>query len=64
MTFSENDPMECLRVDIVDDYSVEKRESFSISLVRTENLDDRITISPESGRVTIEDDDGECNICN
>ena len=66
VTFSRNDPTKCLRVDIVDDYSVEKRESFSISLERTENLDERIRISPNRsrGRVTIEDFDGECNICN
>ena len=64
VTFSRNDPTKCLRVDIIDDYSVEKRESFSISLERTENLDERIRISPDRGTVTIEDFDGECNICN
>ena len=65
VTFSRNDLRlrKCLRVTIVDDYSVEKRESFSISLERTENLDDRIRISPDSGTVTIEDNDGECDIC-
>ena len=64
VTFSRNNVLKCLRVDIVDDNSVEKTESFSISLERTENLDGRIRISPDRGRVTIEDDDGECNICN
>ena len=64
VTFSRNDILNCLRVDIVNDNSVEKRESFSINLKRTENLDERIRISPDRGTVTIEDDDGECNICN
>ena len=66
VTFSRNDLRlrKCLRVTIVDDYSVEKIESFSISLERFGNLDERIRISPDRGTVTIEDDDGECNICN
>ena len=66
MTFSGNDLRKCLKVDIVDDFSVEKRESFFISLERTDNLDDRIRISPfkSRGTVTIEDFDGEYNICN
>ena len=63
VTFSGNDLRKCLRVTLVDDYSFERTESFSISLERTENLDERITISPDRGTVTI-NDDGECNIYN
>ena len=62
VTFSVNELRKCLTVTIVDDEVVELSKSFSISLERTENLDERITISPDRGIVTIEDDDGECNI--
>ena len=64
VTFSRNELRTCLEVTIIDDEVVELSKSFSISLERTENLDERITISPDRGTVTIEDDDGECNICN
>ena len=64
VTFSRNELRTCLEVTIIDDEVVELSKSFSISLERSENLDERITISPDRGTVTIEDDDGECNICN
>ena len=62
VTFYGNELRKCLEVTIVENEVVELSESFYISLERTENLDERITISPDRGTVTIEDDDGECNI--
>ena len=51
----------CTRIPITDDMMVEQRESFFVSLQRTEGLDTRIQIDSnfEEKEVTIVDDDSK-----
>ena len=51
----------CTRIPITDDMMVEQRESFFVSLQRTEGLDTRIQIDSnfEEKEVTILDDDSK-----
>ena len=51
----------CIRIPITDDMMVEQRESFFVSLQRTEGLDTRIQIDPDfdEKEVTIVDDDSK-----
>ena len=51
----------CISIPITDDMMVEQRESFFVSLQRTEGLDTRIQIDSnfEEKEVTIVDDDSK-----
>ena len=52
----------CGNVTIVDDDVVEQNESFSVTLKKTPDLDDRITLTRVNGMIHIIDNDGAC--CN
>ena len=51
----------CIRIPITDDMAVEQRESFFVSLQRTDGLDTRIQIDPnfDEKEVIIFDDDSK-----
>ena len=57
LIFSECANKSCVRITILDDMTVERRETFSISL---ESIDRRITLDQDSadGEVTIMDNEG------
>ena len=57
--FSANQRRLCVNISIVDDMIVEQRESFSITLERTPDLNSRITLFPDSAEVVIPNNDGE-----
>ena len=57
--FSANQRRLCVTISIVDDMVVEQRESFSITLERTPDLNSRITLSSDSAEVVIPNNDGE-----
>ena len=46
----------CVNITIVDDRRHERDEAFAITLERTPGLNDRITLDPANGVVTILDD--------
>ena len=48
----------CVQLEVVDDTTAERRETFNITLERTPNLDNRIFLYSVNGVVTIGDDDG------
>ena len=49
----------CTNVTIVDNNVEELTERFSVKLIRTDGLDQRITLDPVAAEVEIIDDDGE-----
>lgn len=59
-SFSRCQTRSCVTVAIVDDLVLELVEYFHIFLERTGGLDSRITLTPDEGRVNINDDDGKC----
>ena len=61
LTFPECANKSCVRITILDDMTVERRQTFTISL---ENIDSRITLDRDSvdGEVTIMDNEG-CMYC-
>ena len=50
-----------MTVAIENDEKIEETESFSATLERTPDLDDRILLSPVDATITIIDDDSECS---
>ena len=48
-----------MTVAIENDEKIEETESFSATLERTPDLDDRILLSPVDATISIIDDDGE-----
>lgn len=48
----------CETITITSDPVVENRESFTVTLERTSDLDNRITLSPVNASVVINDSDG------
>ena len=50
--------MVCVDIDIINDQTAEKIESFTVTLGRTPSLDSRITLVDVEGLVIINDDDG------
>ena len=63
LRFSANQRKLCVTVTIIDDLTVEQRETFVISLERPPDLHNRISISSDSGYVVIPNDDGEIVVC-
>ena len=59
MRFNANQKRLCINISIVNDLKLEPRESFGITLERTPDTDDRISIQQDVGEVHIENDDGE-----
>ena len=57
LTFGSCETSKCIRVTIVNDNIAEHLELFHARLVRTANLDSRITIDPNYTGVVISDDD-------
>ena len=51
----------CTNVVIVDNNIAESTENFFVSLLRTSQLDSRITLSPNKAKVEILDDYGSYN---
>ena len=43
---------------IVNDTQLEETESLSVTLTRTNDLDERITLNPVDGEIVIVDEDG------
>ena len=62
LQFSVNQTRVCTNISIIDDLTVEQKESFYISLERPADLNNRITISYASGEVVISNDDGESDV--
>ena len=61
MRFTPQDENACLLVTIIDEDIVEQNESFFVTLERTADLNERITIDPDNseGEVVIGNDDGK-----
>ena len=58
MRFGPCDHQECVDINIVDDQTEEKTETFEVTLERTSDLDDRITLIPVNALIEIRDNDG------
>ena len=48
----------CIPITINDDYSVEKTESFNITVEKYSSIGNELTIEPSKGRILIKDTDG------
>ena len=64
MTFEPLLPESCINIAITDSVNVESPESFLVILRRTDNLDERISISKSANELEIEiiDDDSTYDI--
>ena len=60
--FTGGEHIVCVLLLIMDDNIAERVESFYVTLERTPDLDDRITLDPAAVHALVEivDDDGEC----
>ena len=58
MTFAACVTRRCVDVTVMNDTQDEPAEMFGITLERTPGLNDRITLDPVTGDITIVDDDG------
>ena len=58
LAFNKCDRIKCQTIIIVNSLTVEKRESFRVTLGRTPGMNSRISINPEQADVIINDDDG------
>ena len=58
LTFAACETSVCTSVTIVDDDIAESTENFFVSLLRTDQLDSRITLSPTLAEVEIVDNEG------
>ena len=56
LSFSACGTRQCVDVTIVDDIMDEPEEGFNVTLERTPDLDSRITLDPDNGKIFIEDD--------
>ena len=62
-----NERQKCVDITIINDTSLEKPESFYLTLTRTEGLDERINFTSDEGVITITDNDGiiiKCSVAN
>ena len=64
LMFDSCDTRQCTNISIINDVFTEDTESFSVSLVRTSELDPRITLDPAVGEIEITDNDGLLYIQN
>ena len=55
MMFDSCDTRQCMEIAIMNDGILENTESFSVTLVRTPDLDPRITLDPVTGETKITD---------
>ena len=58
VTFKPRSSRECVYFNITEDYIVEKREYFNVTLGRTVDLDDRVQLGRTSTTIFINDNDG------
>ena len=58
MMFDSCETRQCIDISIVNDAVRENTESFFVTLVRTPDLDHRITLDPVAGEIDITTDDG------
>ena len=56
LSFSACETRQCVDVAIVDDIMNEPEEEFNVTLERTPDLDSRITLDPDNGKIFIQDD--------
>ena len=59
LTFEPNSTESCVGINIINDIAIEQVVSFIVTLEAPADLDDRVSLSPAQGSVTIIDDDGE-----
>ena len=55
LIFDSCETRQCTNITIINDMLVENTESFSVTLVRTTELDTRITLDPDIGEIVIND---------
>ena len=55
--------VQCALLNITDDDTVERTETFSVALLRSPDLDSRIHLSTANASVFIIDNDGELCMC-
>ena len=55
LKFDSCETRQCTNITIMNDMLVENTESFSVTLVRTADLDTRITLDPDVGEIVITD---------
>ena len=58
MRFHPCDHQKCVDINIVDDQAEEKTETFELTLERTSDLDNRISLRPVTALIEIRDNDG------
>ena len=58
VTFGACETRRCVNITIVNDMQSESDEVFDVTLERTTDLSDRITLNPLDGSVKIRNDDG------
>ena len=58
LSFTACKTQSCVNIPIVDDALDEPERIFYVSLERTPDLNDRITLDPVDGEITLIDDDG------
>ena len=64
LMFASCETRQCTNIIIINDVFKEDTESFSVSLMRTSELDPRITLDPTVGEIEITDSDGLLYIQN
>ena len=57
--FDSCEVVQCIDMNLHDDMMHEMVESFAVTLERTPDLDDRITLSPVDGEIEIVDNDSK-----
>ena len=62
LIFGANSTEICTDINIRDDNIVEQVESFIVTLEGPPDLDDRVSLSPTQGVITIISDDGESKV--
>ena len=62
LMFDACDTRRCVNVTIVNDANFEPHEIFVITLERTPGLNDRITLDPVDGEITIIDEGGKSDL--
>ena len=64
MTFVD-ETRNCINIILINDMSLERSESFKLTLTRTEGLNERIQFTTDEGEITIsEKDDGIVIMCS
>ena len=58
LTFYNEDSGMCVDITIIDDVSLERSESFYLTLTRTEGLNERIQFTADKAKITINENNG------